>query len=343
MHLYPRNYLGWTGPELIDFYVQGQLGKNGQYLIPKKITRHDVLQFFEIKNEQEHFSEIFAFSLFQKYKSFFNLNWEIDTFGRTLHGKIRPTKYSSTNSGSSHLMHYQKTRNISKERQINQIFFFFRHSLSCFEIDLNRILECFNSANIEERIILVKKRLVVLKYRDEQEFSKKRQKQRKIQDIAQRLKNSHCVRFLSGKANNFFEKGLYDNYRKDFEEELFDAQVQLDKLQSTTKLHKRNSSQTPGLSMLEESRLDIFDSNMEASIFQNTLKEFKRNWTGKNIRKHERWKELKNMVTKTVNEAYQSFFNKPNMFLFLKSSSYILFPEIHKQSVFYLECYSKYR
>jgi hypothetical protein len=342
LHLYSRNYLGCTGSELVDFYIRNELGKDGQALLPKKITRNDVLEFFRVKRDQEHFSEIFSFSLLQKYQKFFDLTWDTPKSRKTLNKKNISKSISISSLHKSGIAFQNGSSLVLKESTINKIFFFFRHSKSCFKIELGKVLDCYNSSNQDERLILIKKRLVVLKYRAEQEFSKKRQKQKKIEQIALRLKNSHSVQYLSGKMNSFFERGLYDKYRKDFEEELFDAQVQLDQIHSYSQIN-RVSSKKSHVKKLEESKLDIFDSNMEASLFQNTLRDFKRNWTGKNIQKHEKWRELKSLVTKTVDEAYQSFFNKPNMFLFLKKSSYILFPEIHRRSVFYLECYHKYR
>ena len=340
LHLYSRNYLGCTGSELVDFYVQGQLGTGRQDLLPKKITRNDVLEFFRVKRDQEHFSEIFSFTLLQKYQDFFDLQWETPSVGRSV-PRIKTSKMTSIGSLQQSVTSLQEqSRQAQAGHTINRIFFFFRHSTSCFAIDQAKVLECYNHANEEERLILVKKRLVVLKYKAEQEYSKKRKKQRKIEQIARRLRESHSVQYLSGKMNSFFERGLYEKYRKDYEEELVDLEEGPGDSAHPLTLGRGKKSH---FQRLEESKLDIFDSNLEASLFQQTLRSVKRTWKGKNIRRHKKWGELKTLVTKTIDEAYQSFFDKPNMFLFLKKSSYTLFPQILQRSVFYLECYHKYR
>lgn len=232
---------------------------------------------------------------------------------------------------------------------IQRIFFIFRHSSSYFNINHTHILECFGFANLNERLVLIKSQMVVDAYRAQQESMKRRAKERKIDAISKKLFEAHSVHHLSGKANDFFEKGLFEKYVRNYEEDIHEkCEMRADsesggRRGKTSRLMEKNASQM--------NRFSVFGSRMDHSLFQNTFNLFKKfggvsgnEKRESQLRPGDNDYDVKYMPTDVrVERAFGSFFKKPNMFLLLRNNSFTLMPALPKKSVFYLEFYHKYR
>lgn len=325
-HLYYRNYIGFVNQHLLDFYIQSELQKKPSSLLPKKITRRDVETFFSISSETQFISEVFCFNLYRRYDRkmkllndfkqnnesirSFSVNQMVSTFEKSI---FRQKTEKKTNQNFKSVFFQQKSK-------LKDILFSWRHSASCFSLSYHKIIECFNIADIEERMILIKSQMIMLKDRAEKESRKRKTKEQKIKSISQRLSNSFNIRYLSGRTNSFFEKSLFLKYTKNYQEDYSEKYTHFRHKQNTLVIEDK----------LDDHKKSVFNSQMDKSLFKNTF----------NISKKI---EFQNTLSKQIelqsHFAFSSFFQKPNMFLLLQNNSFSLLNGLLSKSVFYLEAF----